>query len=206
MDKAQPTASKIAEAGGSAEALALDVSNNASVQAALDAVTVKHGRLDVLINNAGVNPEFAAGSTPTTLSVELMQTVYEANVFGPLRVILAARPLLAKGTDARIVNVSSTLGSLGALSDPENPYYAINTPAYNSSKTALNALTVAYAKALAADGVAVISICPGWVKTDIGTEAAFSTVEEGVEIIVKMASVAKPPTGTFVDKAGPVAW
>ena len=77
---------------------------------------------------------------------------------------------------ARIVNVVSTMGSLAALSDPKSPYYELNVPAYNSSKSAVNGLTVAYAKALRPKGIAVTSICPGWVRTDLGTKKAVSTM------------------------------
>lgn len=114
--------------------------------------------------------------------------------------------LLAKGERPRIINVSSTLGSLTSLSDPQNMYYGLNNPAYNSSKTSLNALTVAYGKALAEKGITVTSICPGWVKTKLGTDAAFRTIGEGVRIIVQVATMTNPPNGSFVDENGAIAW
>ncbi|MEO1020197.1 MAG: SDR family NAD(P)-dependent oxidoreductase, partial [Pseudomonadota bacterium] len=166
----------------------------------------RHGRLDVLINNAGVNIEFDTGITPKTLSVEQLRATFEINVFGTFRMIQAFTELLAAGEAPRIVNVASTMGSLTALSDLQSPYYDINVPAYNSSKTAVNGLTVAYAKALASEGIAVISICPGWVRTSIGTSAAFRSIEEGVRIIVEVAAMNGPPSGAFVDENGPVPW
>jgi NAD(P)-dependent dehydrogenase (short-subunit alcohol dehydrogenase family) len=177
-----------------------------SVRTAARAVHERHGKLDVLINNAGVSLEFDSGLTPETLSVEQMRATFETNVFGTFRMIQAFTPLLALGDQARIINVASTMGSLGALSDPKSPYYNLNLPAYNSSKSAVNGLTIAYAKALRAKGISVTSICPGWVRTDLGTKNGFKSVEEGVMITVKVATMENPPSGAFVDIDGPVPW
>ena len=107
---------------------------------------------------------------------------------------------------ARIVNVAPTMGSLAALSDPRSPYYELNVPAHNSSKSAVNGLTVAYVKALRPKGIAVKSICPGWVRTDFGTKKAFKLVDEGVQITVRVATMDNPPSGAFLDSNGTVPW
>lgn len=111
-----------------------------------------------------------------------------------------------QGEAARIINVSSTLSSLTCLSNPENFFYGVNSLAYNSSKTALNALTVSLAKDLVDDNISINSICPGWVKTDMGTDAAPRTVQQGAAIIVKMATIENSPTGKFVDDNEEIPW
>ena len=102
----------------------------------------------------------------------MLKETYETNVFGAFAVIKAFLPLLRRSAPSRIINQSSGLGSLGMLSDPGSPYYGNNTLAYNSSKSALNGLTLAFSKDLAGDRISVNSVCPGWVKTDMGSDAA----------------------------------
>ena len=92
------------------------------------------------------------------------------------------------------------------LSDPSSPYYGMNMLAYNSSKTALNGLTLAFAKDLAGDRISVNSVCPGWVKTEMGTDAAPRTVEQGAAIAVKLATIDNPPTGKYLDDGGEIPW
>ncbi|MGL5839728.1 MAG: SDR family oxidoreductase [Sphingorhabdus sp.] len=202
--KGQAAANGLREAGYSVDAVQLDVTDPASIKAAADAIAAQHGKLDILINNAGINAEFG-GAGPLSLTLDDLRTTYETNVFGAFSVLQAFVPLLEKAK-GRVINVSSTLGSLTAQSDPQNPYYQVILPAYNSSKAALNGLTIAYAKALAPQGISVASICPGWVKTDMGSEAAPREVDEGANIIVKLASDSKPSTGVFIDDHGFVAW
>ena len=205
--KGREAAQKITANGGKAENIVIDVTSNASVAEAARSITEKYGRLDALVNNAGVNVEFSAGMpAPSATKVDDVKTTFETNVYGPIRVTQAFASLLRKTKGARIVNVSSTLGSLTSLSNPANPFYQLNTAAYNSSKTVLNAWTVAFAKEFLADGVAVNSICPGWVKTDMGGEGAPRSVEQGASIIVKLATMEQPPNGTFVDENGPIEW
>ena len=163
--QSEEAAARLQEEALSAAPLAIDTTHEVAVRTGARAVHERHGKIDVLINNAGDSLEFDTGPTPEMLGVEQLRATYETNVFGTFRMIQAFAPLLALGEASRIINVSSTMGSLTALSDPASPYYALNVPAYNSSKSALNGLTVAYAKALAPKGIAVISICPGWVRT-----------------------------------------
>jgi NAD(P)-dependent dehydrogenase (short-subunit alcohol dehydrogenase family) len=138
--------------------------------------------------------------------METLRATYETNFFGVFSVIQHMLPLLRKSAPARIINQSSTLGSLGKLSDRRSPFYRVNLLAYNSSKSALNALTLAFAKDLIGDRISVNSVCPGWVKTDLGTAAAPRTVEQGAAIAVKLATMAEPPTGKYLDDAGEIPW
>ncbi len=192
--------------GIAARAVEIDVSNEASVIAAAKKVGDDFGRIDVLINNAGIMTEMAAGTRPKDLSLETLKQTFDTNVFGAFAVIKHFVPLLKKSRSPRIINVSATLGSLTAMSDRGHAMHGVNFAAYNASKTALNALTVALAKDLAAERISVNSICPGWVKTDMGGESAPRDVTQGASIIVTLATSGNPPTGTFVDENGSVAW
>ncbi len=189
-----------------AHAVEIDVSNEASVIAAAKKIGEDYGRIDILVNNAGIMTEMAAGTRPKDLTLETLKQTFDTNVFGAFAVIRHFVPLLKKSRSPRIINVSSTLGSLTAMSDRGHPMHGVNFAAYNASKTALNALTVALAKDLASDRISVNSICPGWVKTDMGGESAPRTVTQGAGIIVTLATSGNPPTGTFVDENGSVAW
>lgn len=132
------------------------------------------------------------------------------NVFGPVAVVEAFLPLLRKSPAGRIVNVSSTLGSLADQSNPASPYYSMVVPAYQSSKAALNGLTVALAKALADTSIKVTSVCPGWVQTDLAPgnrEQAPVTPEAAAEIVYAAATIPdSAASGTFIDANGTVAW
>ena len=132
-------------------------------------------------------------------------------MFGVVRVIDAMLPLLRKSAAGRIVNVSSTMGSLTDQSDPASPYYGLVVPAYQTSKAALNGLTIALAKSLAGTTITVNSVCPGWVQTDLGgpdnRAAAPLTADDAAGIIARTALCNNGDvTGQFVDRAGSVAW
>lgn len=204
--KATEAADRLRAEGLDAHPVRLDVTDPATAAAAARWLDGQFGRLDVLVNNAGISSEFAAGTKPSQLTMEALRATYDTNFFGVFAVTQALLPLLRKSSSARIVNQSSTLGSLGTLSDPASPFYGVNLLAYNSSKTALNGLTVAFAKELAADRIAVNSVCPGWVKTEMGGEGAPRSVEQGAAIAVKLATMADPPTGKFLDEAGEIRW
>ena len=146
-------------------------------------------------------------NTPSTLAPGVLRSVYETNFFGAFSVLQNFIPLLLKSEAPRVVNVSSTLGSLTELSNPDSPYYGVNAVAYNSSKAALNALTVAFAKEFKDTPLKINSACPGWVKTDLGGEQAPRELEEGPRIFVTLATLpADGPSGGFFDENGPVAW
>ncbi|KAH6633055.1 hypothetical protein C7974DRAFT_412083 [Boeremia exigua] len=152
---------------GSTDLVQLDVTDDSSIFAAATSISQTHGRLDVLINNAGICPE---PSDPTWPTRQQMRDVFETNVFGPTVVTQAMLPLLRKSTDPRIVNVTSSLGSIATRLDPSDQVAGPNYPGYRMSKAALNMLT-AYTYALEeAKGVKVWSFCPGFVVTDLGRD------------------------------------
>jgi NAD(P)-dependent dehydrogenase (short-subunit alcohol dehydrogenase family) len=191
--------------------VALDVTSNASVEAAAGAVAARHGRLDVLVNNAGILPEAGAAPGGEAVDVALFETTFATNVFGAVRVIETFLPLLRRSFAGRIVNVSSTMGSLTDQSDPASPYYGVVVPAYQASKAALNGVTVALAKRLHDTSITVNSVCPGWVQTDLGgaanRAAAPLTAAEAATVVVDAARrAAGGPTGSFLDRDGVVAW
>jgi NAD(P)-dependent dehydrogenase (short-subunit alcohol dehydrogenase family) len=193
-------------AEGEVHFVPIDVADEQSIAAAAELVAKQWGKVDVLINNAGIILELSAKIRPAALELPMLKETFETNVFGAFAVIHHFLPLLKQSENAQIINVSSTLGSLTSMSDPNNMYYGANTLAYNASKSALNALTVAFAKDLASEQICVNSICPGWVKTDLGTDAAYLTVEQGAAIIVKFATMENPPTGKFFEDNGEIPW
>jgi NAD(P)-dependent dehydrogenase (short-subunit alcohol dehydrogenase family) len=209
--KGAQAAAELRTEGIEAVSVALDVTSLASVRAAASQVADEYGRLDILVNNAGILPEATAGETPGHLDLDLFRQTFDTNVFGAVAAIQEFLPLLRESDSGRIVNVSTTMGSLSDASDPESPYYGVVVPAYQASKAAVNAITVALAKLLHDSPIKVNSICPGWVQTDLGgpnnRAAAPLTAEEAAPIVVEMASIPDDgPSGQFVDRDGPVAW
>jgi NAD(P)-dependent dehydrogenase (short-subunit alcohol dehydrogenase family) len=197
--------------GIDARPLALDVTSDASVHGAARAVAEHHGRLDVLVNNAGILPEATAAPGGEAVDVALFERTFATNVFGAVRVIEAFLPLLRRSSAGRIVNVSSTMGSLTDQSDPASPYFGVVVPAYQASKAALNGVTVALAKRLHDTSITVNSVCPGWVQTDLGgpenRAAAPLIAAEAAQVVVDTALLgADGPTGRFLDRDGVVAW
>jgi len=192
------------------EAIALDVNSTTGVQLAAKRVEDRHGRLDILINNAGILPEATAGETAGPVDVRLFEETFETNVFGAVRVIQEFLPLLRASESGRIVNVSSTMGSLADQSDPASPYYELVVPAYQSSKTALNGVTVALSKSLRDTPIKVNAVCPGSVQTDLAPgnrEQAPTPADEAAQIVAELAQLPDDgPTGQFVDRNGSVAW
>jgi NAD(P)-dependent dehydrogenase (short-subunit alcohol dehydrogenase family) len=173
----------------------LDVSDVASVAEAVETIETEAGRLDVLVNNAGIMVEW--GVQTTDITAEHLRETFEVNVFGVVTVTSACVPLLRRSRNPRIVNMSSGLGSLTLLSDPNGPQGFL---AYSSSKAALNALTLIYAKALAADGIKVNAVSPGLVPTDQNAAATFPrgsrTTADGAAVPVQLATI-DGPTGVF---------
>lgn len=183
----------------------VDVADDESVSAAARRIEADFGRLDVLVNNAGI----AAGSgPPSAQTLAGMRAIYATNVLGAVAMTQAVLPLLRRSSDARIVNVSSSLGSLALASDRATPVSQQGAFfAYSSSKTALNAFTVRLASELRDSPIKVNSACPGHVATDLNQHRGVRTVQQGATIIVRLATLpADGPTGGFFDDAGPVAW
>lgn len=196
------------EVGPDAHALQLDVTDQTSITAAAERIRKEFGRLDVLINNAAISntsmrpdmsvEEYAKSSRPSNVSLDEVRAIWETNVFGALAVYQAMLPLLRAAPAARIVNVSSGVGSLTMNSDPTNPYRAIFSPGYSASKTALNAMTLAMAIELESTGIKVNAVSPGFIKTNLNNYGGTGTVEEGAREPVRLALLGPDgPTGTF---------
>lgn len=203
---------------GDAHPLHLDVTNPASIAAAVACVRRDFGRLDVLVNNAAIShtggmvgmsvEEHAKSNRPSHVSLDEVRKVWETNVFGALAVYQAMLPLLREAPSARIVNVSSAAGSLTRNADPANPHRRIFGPTYAASKTALNAMTLAMAIELEGTGIKVNAACPGFTSTNLNNYAGTQTVEEGAREPVRLALLgADGPTGTFSNaKLGRLPW
>lgn len=184
----------------------LDVTDGASVDAAVASIEAAGG-LDVLINNAGVEGRLPDNGivTPADTTAEEMQSIFETNVFGLVRVTHAFLPLLQKSPSSVIVNVSSGLASLTDLSNPDSFIHFYSGLSYPASKTTINAITIQYAKAF--PGIRINAVDPGYTNTDLNGGTGTQTVEEGAAIIVSMAQLdIDGSTGTFVSARGPVAW
>jgi NAD(P)-dependent dehydrogenase (short-subunit alcohol dehydrogenase family) len=184
----------------------LDVTDDASVEAAAKAVAADGG-LDVLVNNAGIEARTpdngVIGAAEVTAGT--MREVFETNVFGVVRVMHAFLPLLQRSAAPVVVNVSSGLGSMTRLTAPGTPAYAYPGVAYPASKVAVNAITVQYAKAF--PGVRINAVEPGYTATDLNGHTGTQTVEQGAEIIVRMAQLGPGgPTGGYFDAEGPLPW
>ena len=184
----------------------LDVTDDASVAAAVATIEAGGG-LDVLVNNAGIEgrlPDNGIVTAADTTAGEI-RTIFETNVFGLVRVTHAFLPLLRRSNSPVIVNLSSGLASLTDLSDPDSYTHFYPGVSYPASKTTVNAITIQFAKAF--PGIRVNAVDPGYTNTDLNGRTGTQTVEEGAEIIVRMAQLgADGPTGTFVSAHGPVAW
>ncbi|RUR01554.1 SDR family oxidoreductase [Labedella endophytica] len=208
LEQGERTAAELRAAGASVTAVALDVTDPGSVAAAADSITASHGHLDALINNAGISHQPGAdiaGQMPATADVDHVRFVFETNVFGVITVTAAFLPLLRRSDSPRIVNVSSSAGSLAAISD-----FANTDPialGYVPSKTALTAVTMMYARGLETENILVNAVCPGFVATDLNGHRGHLTPAEGARSAVTMATIPTDgPTGTFTDVDGPVAW
>ncbi|MFF5498395.1 SDR family oxidoreductase [Streptomyces aquilus] len=184
----------------------LDVTDDASVRAAAKTVEAEGG-LDVLVNNAGIEVRGPDNVIPTAAdtTADEMRTVFETNVFGVVRVTHAFLPLLQRSAAPVVVNVSSGLASLTALSDPDSPAHFYQAIAYPASKTTVNMITVQYAKAF--PGMRINAVEPGFTATDLNGRTGTQSVEEGAEIIVRMARLGPDgPTGGYFDAKGSLPW
>ncbi|WP_033236877.1 SDR family oxidoreductase [Rhodococcus globerulus] len=181
--------------------VALDVTSDASVAAAAATIEREAGRLDVLINNAGIGGRTDDGAQdPTTMDLDVLQHVLETNVFGAIRVTNAVLPLLRQSDSPRIVNVSSNMGSLALQTGPQMAAYA-------PSKTLLNSITAQYARALSNTNVVINACCPGYVATDFTGHNSGRSPEQGAAIAVALATLPdNGPRGGFFDDAGPIPW
>ena len=177
----------------------MDVADPASVKAAAESVRQAFGRLDALVNNAGLYPDEDRSEGPSTIPAHVVLATFDANALGPLRTVQAFLDLLKAAAPARVVNVSSGMGQLDGL-DGE-------APAYSLSKLALNGLTKMQAAELAPCGIAVNAVCPGWVRTDMGGEGATRDVSQGAASVLALADWREDaPTGGFFRDGKPIPW
>jgi NAD(P)-dependent dehydrogenase (short-subunit alcohol dehydrogenase family) len=177
----------------------LDVTDDASVEAALGVIASREGYLDVLVNNAGI-------STTADVNGRVALEVFDTNAIGVIRVTQAALPLLEKSENPVVVNVSSALGSFWAVTNPERRQFHFPSIIYGASKAAVSMLTVQYAKAM--PGIKFNAVEPGFTATDLTPfSKAGQPVEQGAEVIVRLATIGKDgPSGTFNEGEGELGW
>lgn len=182
----------------------LDVTDADSIQRAVAQVEQQSGKLDILINNAGVVLE---SKPPSESDVDMIRATYDVNLFGVINLTQAMLPLLRKGEEKTIVNLSSELGSLTLHGYPDFPFYQVNLLAYNSSKTALNAFTVLLAKELQDEGFHINAVNPGYTATDLNAHSGPRSVEQAAAVVVKYATQAENgPNGGFFTDGGVLPW
>jgi len=205
LAKGEDAAKTLQAAGIDAAAVPLDVTDAASVQSAADVIAAKHGRLDILVNNAGVFLDW--GVSPLELSETALRETFDTNFFGVFRVTQTMLPLLRKGTNACVVNLSSILGSIALAAEPKSETAGVQGLAYQTSKAALNMLTVSLANALRPYGIKVNAAHPGWVKTDMGGAAATMELPDGARTSVRLATLESDgPTAGYFHKDRPIRW
>ena len=201
LEKGQAAAKTIIDEGYPTEVVRLDITDEASVAAAVEEIVLRHGRIDILVNNAAILIDGPGGfkSSLFELKADTARQTFETNVLGPLRLTQAVVPIMERNGYGRIVNLSS---GAGQLSDMRSGF-----PAYRMSKTALNALTRITASELASTNIKVNAVCPGWVRTDMGGAEAERPVEVGAETPVWLATLPENgPTGGFFRDKRPIPW
>jgi NAD(P)-dependent dehydrogenase (short-subunit alcohol dehydrogenase family) len=199
---------KLRAAGVDAFGVPLDVTSRRSVTEAAELVEREAGRLDVLVNNAGISGEMGPGwvQDPTGLDLDVVRTVLETNVLGVIQVTNAMLPLLRRSGSPRIVNISSSVGSLTLQADPDIDIGPVMA-AYAPSKTFLNAVTVQYARQFTGTGILINAACPGLVATDFTGFHGPRTPEQGAATAIRLATLPDGgPTGSFFDDDGTIPW
>jgi NAD(P)-dependent dehydrogenase (short-subunit alcohol dehydrogenase family) len=182
----------------------LDVVDQSTIDQAARRIEEEFGRLDILVNNAGI---FIDDAPPSRLDTTVLRRTYETNFFGPVAVTRAMLPLLRKSSAGRIVNMSSGLASLKLTNDPDWEFAHVNLLAYNSSKTALNAMTMQFAKELRDLPIKVNAADPGYTATDLNHHTGTRSAAEGARVAVRLATLpADGPTGGFFNEDGALPW
>jgi NAD(P)-dependent dehydrogenase (short-subunit alcohol dehydrogenase family) len=197
-------AAKLKGEGIDARSVTLDVTNRETIGQAAKWIEDQFGVLDILVNNAGIGEW---GPKPSEADLAKVREVYDTNLFGPMAVTQAMLPLLRRSKHGRIVNVSSSLGSLSMANDPQSPISQFLALGYNTSKTALNSMTVQFANELRGTPVKVNAVCPGYCATDINGHSGPCTAAQGAIAPVRYATLGDDgPSGGVFDEDGPVAW
>jgi len=209
LKKSEGAAAALQAEGLPVEGIALDVTSDADIFNAARTIEAKFGRLDILINNAGVLLDEGGFGVNTTTTVPLVKVreTFDSNFFGVIALTQALLPLLQKSEAGRIVNLSSILASLTLHATPDSPIYDSKAFAYDASKTALNGYTVHLAHALKDTPIKVNSAHPGWVKTDMGGEDAPMELADGAKTSVQLATLpADGPTGGYFHLGETLPW
>jgi NAD(P)-dependent dehydrogenase (short-subunit alcohol dehydrogenase family) len=204
--KANAAGAELRKEGLDAHGIVIDVNDAGSIQKAAARIERDYGRLDILVNNAGVMLD-DKGKKPSEQPLELWRKTFETNLFGLVATTQALLPLLRKSAAGRIVNLSSILGSITLHATPGSPIYDSKTPAYDASKSAVNAWTVNLAWELKDTPIKVNAAHPGWVKTELGGEGAPMEIEDGAKTSVALATLGPDgPTGGFVHMGETLPW
>lgn len=205
--KGEAAAEKLRGEGLDVQFVKLDVLDRADHAAVAAFSEKKFGRLDILINNAGIAAEGFGDGKLTTTTDELIHRTFETNFFAPIALTRELMPLLKKSPAGRIVNMSSILGSQTLQADPKSPIYNFKSISYDASKAALNSFTIHLAYELKDTKIKVNSAHPGWVKTDMGTDAAPMEIPEGGKTGVALALLGEDgPTGGYFHLGKPLPW
>jgi NAD(P)-dependent dehydrogenase (short-subunit alcohol dehydrogenase family) len=205
IDKGTEARDILAAEGANVHFVHLDVTDATTIAAALSRIKDNFGRLDVLVNNAGIMIDAHTGVLK--LDPAILEKTLETNVFGPLLLSQACVPLMKEHGYGRIVNISSSFGSLSETAGPDSSYDEIQSPAYRLSKTLLNGLTVMFAKELQGTNILVNSVCPGWVRTSMGGDDAPVSAVEAADTPVWLATLPDGgPTGGFFRKRQTLPW
>lgn len=204
--KAEEATALLAREGLTVEPITLDVTDAGSIERAAKLIGERHGKLDSLINNAGITLE-PWGVTTSQVSLDIWRKIFETNLFAVVAVTQAFLPLVRSSEAGRIVNLSSVLGSLALHADPASPVYHFKAVAYDTSKTAVNQYTVHLAYELRDTPIKVNAAHPGWVKTDLGGEGAPMEIVDGAKTSVYLATLpADGPTGAFIHMQDRLPW
>lgn len=195
---------ELVASGYDAHTIQLEVTNPDDITNLANEIDKTFGKLDILINNAGISLEWDGKPT----NADKIRRTLEVNLIAPFAITEALIPLLAKSNDARIINQSSMLGSIGTAENAWDQVSRFLTVGYATSKAGLNMLTVIQSKTLADKGILVAAAHPGWVKTDLGTEAAPMEVDEGAATVVELATIARNefPNGQLIHKGKRLPW
>jgi NAD(P)-dependent dehydrogenase (short-subunit alcohol dehydrogenase family) len=207
LAKGEAAATQLNKEGIDAHAVKLDVLNDADVKAVAAKIEKDYGKLDILVNNAGVSFEGFGPNVTSTTPLDLLRKTLDTNFFAVVSVTQTLLPLVKKSTAGRIVNVSSILGSLTLQGTEGSPIYDAKAFAYDTSKAALNSFTIHLAHELKGTKIKVNSAHPGWVKTDMGTDAAPMEIVDGAKTEVALATLPdNGPTGGYFHLGETLPW
>jgi NAD(P)-dependent dehydrogenase (short-subunit alcohol dehydrogenase family) len=202
--RGQAAADKLKAEGADARFVKLDVTDHETIRCAAEWIGEQFGRLDILVNNAGIGEW---GGKPSDVDLAKVREIYETNLFGPMALTQAVLPLLRKSKHGRVVNVSSSLGSLTLATQPDSPMASFVVLGYNTSKTALNSMTVQFANELKDTPIKVNVICPGYCATDLNGHSGPRTAAQGAVAAIEYATIGEDgPTGGYFNDEGRVPW